>query len=96
MKYKFIFINLDEIKHIIEQPDIYDLETIREVIREIREIKSKLNELEEQLKQIFIQKLDLPLELKKEEIEKEELELDYVNVKRLNKKLRIEIDLEKL
>lgn len=96
MKYKFIYINLDEIKNIIERPDEYDLEDLREAIREIRELKSELDELEQQLKQIFIKKLELPLTLEEAEKEKEELELDYINVKRLDKKLRIEIDLEKL
>lgn len=96
MKYKFIYINLDEIKNIIERPDEYDLEDLREAIREIRELKSELDELEQQLKQIFIKKLELPLTLEEAEKEKEELELDYINVKRLDKKLKIEIDLEKL
>jgi len=96
MENRFIFINLNEIENILKNPEEYDILDLRDAIREIREVKNLLDDLEQQLKKIFIQKLDLPLELKKEEAEKEELELDYINVKRLDKKLKIEIDLEKI
>lgn len=96
MRYNYINIDLEQIEDMINNPDSYDLVDFNEAIQEIKNIKLKLDELEQKLKDTFIKKLGISYELESLKPEKEELDLDFINIKKFDKKIQINIDLEKI
>jgi len=100
MELKYIIIDIEQLKHILNNINIFNIDELREILFEIRFIKNELNKLEHKITNILEQNLEHKIESKIEsKIEnklEEEIDIDYIIIRKNKNELNIKIDLSKL